>query len=157
MTDFSFAISDNLEDLGTTVTKYEHNVSALRTLKELEAEGRTEATLHEQTILSRYTGWGDSTVLKRAFPHGVSPHLPPSEELKELLTGDELKAMRASSLNAHYTSLPVIRAIYAGLLHAGMHHVTARRGTLLRVLEPAAGVGHFIGAMPPEFRESTLR
>lgn len=151
--DFSFSPADNLDDLGTTVTKYEHNVSALRILKELETEGRSEATLHEQTILSRYTGWGDSTVLKRAFPHGVSPHLPPSEELKELLTGEELKAMRASSLNAHYTSLPVIRAIYAGLLHAGLHNVAARRGTSLRVLEPAAGVGHFVGAMPSDLRE----
>jgi N12 class adenine-specific DNA methylase len=153
MTDFSFAATDNLDDLGSTVTKYEQNVSALRILKELEAEGRAEATLHEQTILSRYTGWGDSTLLKRAFPHGVSPHLPPSEELKGLLTAEELKALRASSLNAHYTSLPVIRAIYAGLRHAGLHRLQESRGARLRVLEPAAGIGHFIGAMPKEFRD----
>ena len=68
MSDFSFATDCNLDDLGSTATKYDHNVAALRLLKELEAEGRTEATLHEQTILSRYTGWGDSTLLKRAFP-----------------------------------------------------------------------------------------
>lgn len=156
MTNFSFAPADNLDDLGSTVTKYENNVNALRILKELEAEGRTEATLHEQTILSRYTGWGDSTVLKRAFPHGVSPHLPPSEEIKALLTGDELKAIRASSLNAHYTSLPVIRAIYAGLAHTGLHrwHGGAKGTRLLRALEPAAGVGHFIGATPPEFKDA---
>ena len=128
MTDFSFAATENLDDLGSTVTKYEQNVSALRLLKELEAEGRAEATLHEQMILARYTGWGDSALLKRAFPNGVSPYLPPSEELKELLTGEELKALRASSLNAHYTSLPVIRAIYAGLRHAGLHHLPATRG-----------------------------
>lgn len=154
MPDYIFDSADNLDDLGTTVTKYENNISALRILKELEAEGRTEATLHEQTILSRYTGWGDSTILKRAFPHGISPHLPPSEELKELLIGEELKALRASSLNAHYTSLPVIRAIYAGLQHMALHHShLAKQGArLLRVLEPAAGIGHFIGAMPGEFK-----
>lgn len=128
MTDFHFPPGENLADLGTTITKYEQNISALRLLKELEAEGHTEAMLHEQTILSRYTGWGDSSVLKRAFPNGVSPHLPPSEELKDLLTGEELRAMRASSLNAHYTSLPVIRAIYAGLCHAGLHRLPQARG-----------------------------
>jgi N12 class adenine-specific DNA methylase len=153
MSDFSFAADDNLNDLGATATKYDNNVAALRLLKELEAEGRTEATLHEQTILSRYTGWGDSTLLKRAFPHGISSHLPPSEELKELLTADELKALRASSLNAHYTSLAVIRAIYAGLGHTGLHHLPGVRGARLRVLEPAVGIGHFIGAMPKEFRD----
>jgi hypothetical protein len=153
MSDFSFSAADNLEDLGSTVTKYDNNIAALRLLKELEAEGRAEASLHEQTILSRYTGWGDSTLLKRAFPHGISAHLPPSEELKELLTGDELKALRASSLNAHYTSLPVIRAIYTGLGYTGLHRLAEVRGAKLRVLEPAAGIGHFIGAMPKEFRD----
>jgi hypothetical protein len=84
MTDFIFAPTDNLDDLGTTVTKYENNLAALRVLKELEAEGREEATLHEQTILSRYVGWGDSTLLGRAFPGGtVSAHLPPAAELNE--------------------------------------------------------------------------
>jgi N12 class adenine-specific DNA methylase len=155
MSDFSFATDCNLDDLGSTATKYDHNVAALRLLKELEAEGRTEATLHEQTVLSRYTGWGDSTLLKRAFPHGISSHLPPSEELKELLTGEELKALRASSLNAHYTSLAVIRAIYAGLDHTGLHRLSEVRGARLRVLEPAAGIGHFIGAMPKEFRDAS--
>jgi len=153
MTDFSFAAADNLDDLGSTVTKYDHNIAALRLLKELNAEGRGHATLHEQTILSHYTGWGDSTVLKRAFPNGISPHLPPSEELKELaLTSDELKALRASSLNAHYTSLAVIRAIYAALFHAGLHRSHGISTGKLRALEPAVGIGHFIGAMPPELK-----
>jgi len=153
MTDFSFAATDNLDDLGSTATKYDHNIAALRLLKELEAEGRAEATLHEQTILSRYTGWGDSSLLKRAFPNGISPYLPPSEELKKLLTPDELKALRASSLNAHYTTISIIRAIYGGLLHTGLHrsHEGAKNARL-RVLEPAAGIGHFIGAMPLELR-----
>jgi N12 class adenine-specific DNA methylase len=153
MMDFSFASGDNLDDLGTTSTKYENNINALRILKELEAENRSEATLHEQTVLSHYTGWGDGTVLKRAFPNGVSPHLPPSEELKELLTVEEIKALRASSLNAHYTAIPVIRAIYAGLCHAGLHLLPEFQGVRLRVLEPAAGIGHFIGAMPKELRD----
>jgi hypothetical protein len=71
MTDFSFAAADNLDDLGSTVTEYDHNIAALRLLKELDAEGRDHATLHEQSILSRYPGWGDSTGLKRAFAQAV--------------------------------------------------------------------------------------
>ena len=154
MTDFTFAPTNNLEDLGTTVTKYENNLAALRILKELEAEGRTEATLHEQTILSRYVGWGDSTLLKRAFPSGAAySHIPPAEELKELLSEDEVKALRASSLNAHYTAIPVIRAIYAGLLRMGLHRLRHSSCPRLRLLEPAAGIGHFIGAMPLELKE----
>jgi N12 class adenine-specific DNA methylase len=154
--DFIFAPIDNLEDLGTTVTKYENNLAALRILKELEAEGRVEATLHEQTILSKYVGWGDSTLLKRAFPNGAaSAHIPPAEELKELLSDDEIKALRASSLNAHYTTIPLIRAIYAGLTHMGLHHLRHANCARLRVLEPAAGIGHFIGAMPPELKEKS--
>src|SRR5947209_1063086 len=154
MTDFVFDPSNNLEDLGTTVIKYENNLAAIRILKELEAEGRVEATLHEQTILSKYVGWGDSTLLKRAFPNGTaSPQLPPAAELKELLSDDEVKALRASSLNAHYTAIPVVRAIYAGLLHMGLHRLRRESGVRLRVLEPAAGIGHFIGAMPPELKE----
>lgn len=151
MNDFVFAPDDNLEDLGTTVTKYENNLAAIRILKEIEAEGREEATLHEQTILTKYTGWGDSNLLKRAFPNGAHySNIPPADEIKELLTEDEIKALRASSLNAHYTSLPIIRAIYSGLVHAGFH---LQNKTRLRVLEPAAGIGHFIGAMPRELKE----
>lgn len=145
MTDFVFVQSNNLEDLGTTVTKYENNLAALRILKDLEAEGRGEATLHEQTILSKYVGWGDSSLLKRAFPSGTaSSQAPPAAELKEMLSEEEVRALRASSLNAHYTAIPVIRAIYAGLLHMGLHRLRHSNSARLRVLEPAAGVGHFI-------------
>lgn len=154
MTDFVFVPPNNLEDLGTTVTKYENNLAALRILKELEAEGRGEATLHEQTILSKYVGWGDSTLLRRAFPNGAaSSQLPPAAELKELLSDEEIRALRASSLNAHYTAIPVIRAMYAGLLYVGLHRLRRENGARLRVLEPAVGIGHFIGAMPPELKE----
>jgi len=154
MIDFAFAPNYNLEDLGTTVAKYENNIAALRVLKELESEGREDATLHEQTILSKYVGWGDSTLLKRAFPNGAHySHIPPADELKELLTENEIKALRASSLNAHYTTISVIRAIYAGLLHMGFDRLRHPSNARLRVLEPAAGIGHFFGAMPAALKE----
>ena len=153
MPDFAFAPTENLADLGPPAVKYQYNLAALRVLKEAEAAARA-ATRHEQEILARYTGWGDGELLRRAFPTGAQqPNTPPAAELRQLLTEDELAALRASSLNAHYTSLPVIRAIYAGLLHVGLQHAPRPTGQRLQVLEPAAGVGHFIGAMPPELRE----
>jgi SAM-dependent methyltransferase len=153
MPEFAFAATENLADLGSPAVKYQQNLAALRIVHDLQAAGRTVATRHEQEILARYTGWGDGEVLRRAFPQGAQQAAPqPAAELGELLNADEITALRASSLNAHYTGLPLIRAIYAGLLHLGLPH-QASEGESLRVLEPAAGVGHFIGAMPPELRE----
>ena len=66
------------------------------------------------------------------------------EQLESLLTTDELESARATTLNAHYTAPVVIRAMYAALERFGF-----RQG---RVLEPAAGLGHFIGLMPDEMK-----
>ena len=129
MPDFAFATTENLADLGTTAAKYNQNLAAIRILKDCEAAARA-ATRHEQEILARYTGWGDGELLRRAFPNGAQyTQAQPAEELRQLLTDDELAALRASSLNAHYTSLPVIRTIYAGLLHLGLQHQPAGKAT----------------------------
>jgi hypothetical protein len=81
--------------------------------------------------------------------------------------------MLASSLNAHYTALPIIRAIYDTLDHYGLTPrnegrmleigdgqsvaVASSPRSKLRILEPAAGVGHFIGAMPPTLAATSDR
>lgn len=153
--DFAFAYNEDLSDLGGAASRFDQNIEALRILKELADENRTEATAHEQTRLARYTGWGDSEVVRRAFPGGSSAHIPPAEELRDLVTDEELRQMRASALNAHYTSIPVIRAIYDALLHAGIATLSPDRR--LRVLEPSAGVGHFFGAMPRTLQQASER
>lgn len=144
-TDFSFAPDETLDSLGGAASRFAHNVAAIRLLKHLEAENRPVGTLtgNEQRILSHYSGWGDTEVLNRAFPRGAYSLAEPCDELKGLLTEEETESLRASTLNAHYTRLDVIRAIYAAIEHLGL----AAWGKL-RVLEPAAGVGHFLGAMP---------
>jgi len=63
-------------------------------------------------------------------------------ELSKLLTDAEHASARASTLNAHYTSHVIIRHMYAALSRFGF-----RQG---RILEPACGLGHFIGLMPEE-------
>ena len=63
-----------------------------------------------------------------------------NQELASLLSEEEFRAARATTLNAHYTSGTVIRGMYAALERLGFKHG--------RILEPACGIGHFIGFMP---------
>jgi len=174
-TDFRFEAADALSGLGGSASRFKHNLSAIKLLKKLEVDkrGSNSLTSEEQQILARYTGWGDSEVLNRAFPNGTYSWARPCAELEELLTPDEIKDLLASSLNAHYTSLPVIRAIYAALDHFGvapksggrvLELDSGRSASLsssgqrkLRILEPAAGVGHFLGAMPQSLKANSDR
>ena len=173
--DFRFEPNEDLSDLGGTVARFKHNVAAIALLKQLEADARELGTLtsEQQRVLSKYTGWGDTEVLKRALPSGVYSWSRPCVELEALLTPDEIKGMLASSLNAHYTALPIIRAIYAALDHFGLTprnegrmleldsgqsvSVASSPQSKLRLLEPAAAVGHFRGALTPVLMTSTDR
>jgi hypothetical protein len=70
-----------------------------------------------------------------------------AEELAALLTDEEYARARESTLNAHYTDIPVVRDIWSGLQHMGF--------TGGKVLEPSAGSGNFLGAMPTALRSRT--
>lgn len=120
--------------------RYKSNITAINTMRQILAEGRT-ATPAEQEMLARYVGWGG---IPQAFDPKNGKWAGEFQELKELLSPEEYEAARASTTNAHYTSIPVIRAIYAGLKKMGF--------TGGRILEPAAGVGNFLGAFPADLR-----
>lgn len=125
-------------------TKYKANVAAIKFLKQIEHEGR-KATPEEQATLAQYTGWGglpQAFQWSRDWDHEYS-------ELSDLLTQDEYAAARASTPNAHYTDPATIRAIYEGLKHLGF-----KGGKLL---EPGAGVGHFLGSIPGDLRSKTQK
>src|SRR6266545_2489199 len=173
--DFRFDHEDDLSDLGGAASRFKFNVAAIALLKRLEAESRPpgDLMLEERRTLARYTGWGDSDVLSRAFPNGTYSWSRPCAELQELLTPDEIKSLLASTLNAHFTSLPIIRAIYAALDHFGLAPHGGERvleldsgrsvalglsgRPKLRIIEPAAGVGHFLGAMPQALKANSER
>lgn len=140
----NFRITDDHLGEGGAKTKYGYNVAAIRTLKQIEAEGRT-ATPQEQEILSRYVGWGG---LPNAFDESKEDWKKEYAELKSLLTPEEYDMARASTLNAHYTSPTVIRAIYDAVESMGF-----RTGN---VLEPSCGVGNFFGLLPESMRGSRL-
>ena len=135
-----YRIHDDTLGVGTPGEKFNGNVKAIRLLKKLEAEDRF-ATPEEQEVLARYVGWGG---LADCFDERHSKYA----ELKALLTEDEYAAARASTLNAHYTTPVVIRAIYDTLSNMGF-----QTGN---ILEPSCGVGNFFGCLPETMADSKL-
>ena len=140
----NFHISDNHLGEGGPKQKFARNVEAIRTLQTLESENRN-ATPEEQEILSQYVGWGG---LADAFDPDKDSWAKEYTQLKELLTPEEYAAARASTLNAHYTSPTVIRAIYDAVEKMGF-----QTGN---ILEPACGVGNFFGMLPESMQGSRL-
>ena len=69
-------------------------------------------------------------------------------ELKGLLDESEYAAARSSTLNAHYTSPTVIKAVYEALGNFGF-----QKGN---ILEPSCGVGNFFGLLPEAMAGSQL-
>ena len=132
-----FRITDRTLGVGSKAEKYAANVAAIRTLQRVEQENRL-ATPEEQETLSRYVGWGG---LADCFDEKHSRYA----ELKALLTEEEYAAARASSLTAFYTPPVLIDAIYQALAQIGLES-----GNLL---EPACGVGNFMGMLPDSMRD----
>ena len=132
----NFRITDDDLGAGGPKTKYKANVEAIRVLQTLDAEQR-QATAEEQEILSRYVGWGG---IPQAFDENNADWAKEYAELESLLTADEYKEARASTLNAFYTSPTVIKAMYEALDNMGLS-----KGN---VLEPSCGVGNFMGLVP---------
>lgn len=77
----NFRITDDTLGHGGQKTKYGFNVDAIRTLKQIEAEGRG-ATPEEQEILSKYVGWGG---IPQAFDERNSSWTDEYQELKGLI------------------------------------------------------------------------
>ena len=140
----NFRITDEDLGMGGAKVKFHRNLDAITTLKIIESEGR-QATKEEQEILSRYVGWGG---LPDAFDDGKSGWASEYQELKAALTPAEYEAARASTLNAHYTSPTVIRAIYEAVGNMGF-----QTGN---ILEPSMGVGNFFGMLPEQMQNSRL-
>ena len=140
----NFRITDDHLGEGGPKAKFRANMDAINLLKELETDGR-QATPEEQEVLSKYVGWGG---LADAFDESKANWKNEFAELYATLTPEEYAAARASTLNAHYTSPTVIKAIYEAVGNMGF--------TSGNILEPAMGVGNFFGMLPSEMSDSRL-
>ena len=140
----NFRITDDHLGEGGQKTKFENNMRAIRTLKTLEKENRP-ASPEDQEVLSQYVGWGG---IPQAFDERNAAWADEYRELKYTLTPEEYEMARASTLNAHYTSPTVIRAIYSAVEQMGF-----RTGN---ILEPSCGVGNFFGLLPETMQNSRL-
>lgn len=137
-----YRIADDALGHGGPKAKFRMNLEAIRTLGKIEGENR-RATKQEQEILSRYVGWGG---IPQAFDPNNSAWASEYAELKAALTETEYESARASTLNAHYTSPIVIKAVYQAIENLGF-----QRGN---ILEPSCGVGNFFGLLPDNMADS---
>ena len=140
----NFRITDDALGVGGAKAKFRANMAAIHLLKELEFEG-LQASPEQQEILSRYVGWGG---LADAFDESKDNWKDEFAELYAALSPEEYAAARASTLNAHYTSPTVIRAIYDAVENMGF-----QTGN---ILEPSMGVGNFFGMLPESMKSSRL-
>ena len=140
----NFHITDDALGVGGAKAKFRANMAAIRLLQELEFEG-LQASPEQQEILSRYVGWGG---LADAFDENKPNWADEFAELYATLSPEEYAAARASTLNAHYTSPTVIKAIYEAVGNMGF-----QTGN---ILEPSMGVGNFFGLLPEQMQGSKL-
>ena len=140
----NFHITDDALGAGGAKAKFRANMEAIHLLQELEFEG-LQASPEQQEILSRYVGWGG---LADAFDENKPNWSDEFAELYATLSPEEYAAARASTLNAHYTSPTVIKAIYEAVGNMGF-----QTGN---ILEPSMGVGNFFGCLPETMQGSKL-
>ena len=121
----------NADDVvtGGAKSKFKANVEAIQVLQKIEAENRY-ATPEEQSVMAKYVGWGgipqafttDRAAeslggnLGEAAPSGWETE---QKQLRELLSPDEYKAARASTLTSFYTPPEVTDGVYQALSQFG--------------------------------------
>jgi len=140
----NFHITDDHLGEGGAKIKFRNNIAAINLLHELEFNKRP-ATPDEQEILSRYVGWGG---LPQAFDPENKQWETEYLELNAALSPEDWESARTSTLNAHYTSPTVIKAMYEAVERMGFKFGN--------ILEPSCGVGNFFGLLPESMRHSKL-
>ena len=124
--------------------RFHRNYAAIITLRKCQEENRF-ATPDEQIILSKYVGWGG---IPEVFDERADSWRTEYGMLKNILTPEEYASARESTLTAFYTPPTVINAVYKVMKQLGF-----REGN---ILEPSCGIGHFIGMLPEEMKESKI-
>ena len=95
-------------------------------------------------MLVKYVGWG---AMPQVFDVDSANWRKEQIQLSEILSDEEHRSARATTLNAHYTAPVVIRSMYEAAQRFGFQGGN--------ILEPACGIGHFIGLMPEEMLKNS--
>lgn len=152
---YTFNSADMVQ--GGAKIKFRANIEAIQTLQKIEAENRY-ATPEEQAVMAKYAGWGgipQAFMTDRAAESiggNIGNSAPTGWEteqrqLHEILTPDEYKAARASTLTSFYTPPEVTDGVYQALAQFGFEGGN--------ILEPSMGVGNFFAKMPEEIRDNS--
>uniref|UniRef100_UPI003AF62B0B DEAD/DEAH box helicase family protein n=1 Tax=Thiolapillus sp. TaxID=2017437 RepID=UPI003AF62B0B len=145
-----FFIGDEIDREGNSFSpkeRLEDNMAAMRTLQDLR-DNQKIPTPEDKRTLAKYVSWGAF----KEVAQGISYRLNEREkEVADYLTGSlseqEREAVADTLLNAHYTSRSVIESMWDLVVAAGH-----KKG---RMLEPAAGVGNFLGLAPQAVVDQT--
>lgn len=141
--DYVLTDSDRIGEGGLT-QKFHDNIKAIEVLRKLDAEQR-HAVGDELRTLARYVGWGG---LKGVFDPENKQWGKQHSELRALLSDAEWAAASRSQLDAFYTPPVIANAMYSALDRLGFTHG--------RLIDPAVGVGNFIGLMPERMRRNSV-
>ncbi len=125
-------------------SKFVANIEAIKLVQDLEISNR-QATLAEQQVLAKYTGWGG---LQDAFDPTAEAWKEEYKQLKELVSDDVYEAARSTVLTAYYTEPFIIEEIYRTLEENGF--------TGGEILDPSMGTGNFFSKLPENLRDSEL-
>ncbi len=140
----NFRLDPTALGTGGAKTKFQDNIQAIKTLNDLNHRNAKFASDGEQKILARYVGWGG---LAQAFDKDNTTWEKEYKELKGLLSQEDYEKARRSTQDAHFTSATIIDGMYRGLARIGVNQADN-----LKILEPSAGIGHFIGLKPETFK-----
>lgn len=140
-----YLITKELGAPRTPAQRFKANIVALKVLKSIRARNAC-ATTSEQSKLSKFCGFG---AISDIFDDSKAKTAKKREQLKSMITLDEYVSARKSTLSAFYTPYYLSQCIYRMLEAAGFGGG--------KVLDPAAGTGHLVSAMPePIFENSTI-
>lgn len=135
-----FVLEDkHLSGLTGPKAKVRANLEAIKIA--VRKDGEIDA--NQKSTLAAYSGWGG---LSGMFAN-TQEFAAERAEFQSLVSKEWFEAARESVLTAYYTEPEVIRAMWQMVRTMGFEGG--------KVLEPSAGTGNFIGAMPADMRQNS--
>ena len=136
--EYAGRVEDELFDLSSfsMLNPIEKNVEAIRLAKEIN---RVLTDDEKQALLS-YSGFG-------AYPDAFKRGVTSNERLLQILTSEEYRLLKESTLTSFYTPPELVESMFEKLVENGFTGGT--------ILEPSAGLGAFWNYAPMKIKENS--